>query len=84
MIVSNVQALKRRYGIREDMLRVYVHYQPSYYHLHVHFLHIKLDAGHGMAAGKAHLLLDIIGEGPVIGRALVEWFRCVVYHLNIK
>ncbi|EIE20512.1 scavenger mRNA decapping enzyme, partial [Coccomyxa subellipsoidea C-169] len=41
-------------------LRVYIHYQPSYYHLHVHFLHVKFDAGAGMAAGKAHLLNDII------------------------
>ena len=51
-----------KYGVREDELRVYIHYQPSYYHLHVHFLHVKYDAGAGMAAGKAHLLNDVIGR----------------------
>ncbi|BDA50605.1 m7GpppX diphosphatase [Coccomyxa sp. Obi] len=57
---KGVQALVERYGIREDELRVYIHYQPSYYHLHVHFLHVSHDAGAGMAVGKAHLLNDII------------------------
>lgn len=50
-----------RYGVRDDQLRVYLHYMPSYYHLHVHFVHVKHDAGAGMAAGKAHLLSDVIG-----------------------
>lgn len=59
-----LQALVQRYGVRADELRIYLHYQPSYYHLHVHFMHTKHDAGAGMAAGKAHLLEDVIGEGP--------------------
>lgn len=64
-----VQALVERYGVREDELRVYVHYQPSYYHLHVHFLHVKYDAGPGMAVGKAHLLNDIIGANLALEMA---------------
>ena len=51
-----------RYGVAADQLRVYLHYQPSYYHLHMHFLHVKHDAGMGMAVGKAHLLSDVIGR----------------------
>ena len=31
------------------------------YHLHVHVAHVRLDLGPGMAAGKAHLLDDVIG-----------------------
>ena len=54
-----------KYGVRPEELRIYLHYQPSYYHLHMHFLHIKCDAGAGMAAGKAHLLDDVIGEDPL-------------------
>ena len=34
--------------------------QPSYYHFHIHFSHTK-HFGHGLLAGKAHLLSDIIG-----------------------
>ena len=56
------QAIRNKYGLTADQLRVFIHYQPSYYHLHVHFMHIRRDAGAGMAVGKAHLLFDIIGE----------------------
>ena len=55
------QALSMKYGISAEDLRVFCHYQPSYYHLHVHFVHIRCDIGMGMAIGKAHLLSDIIG-----------------------
>lgn len=56
-----LQALKLKYGVELKQLRVFCHYQPSYYHLHVHFVHINLDIGMGMAVGKAHLLSEIIG-----------------------
>lgn len=57
-----MQAITRRHGVAAEQLRVFLHYQPSYYHLHVHFLHVKHDAGMGMAVGKAHLLSDVISE----------------------
>ena len=53
------QAVKGKYGIPADKLRVFVHYQPSYYHFHVHFVHVEAHAG-GQAIGKAHLLSDVI------------------------
>lgn len=58
-----MQAITSRHAVAAEQLRVYLHYQPSYYHLHVHFLHVKHDAGMGMAVGKARLLSDVIGEG---------------------
>lgn len=57
-----MQVIKEKYGVGSDQLRAYVHYHPSYYHLHVHFMHLCVDAGAGMAAGKAHLLDDVIGR----------------------
>ena len=57
------QVIEQRYGVPPSQLRIYVHYQPSYYHFHVHFCHTGLNAnGPGAAVGKAHLLDDIIGE----------------------
>ena len=50
-----------KYGVLPQHLRVFCHYQPSYYHLHVHFMHINFDIGMGMTVGKAHLLSAIIG-----------------------
>eukprot|EP00884_Botryococcus_braunii_P020463 jgi/Botrbrau1/70/Bobra.0022s0062.1 len=54
------QVLKEKYCVEPELLRAYVHYQPSYYHFHVHFVHTSLDMGGGAAVGKAHLLDDII------------------------
>ena len=48
-----------RFGLPADRLRMYLHYQPSYYHLHVHVTHVQFDAG-GQRAGRAHLLEDVI------------------------
>ena len=52
-------AIKSTYGVSREKIHVYLHYQPSYYHLHVHFTHIKLEAP-GFGADRAHLLEDVI------------------------
>lgn len=40
-------------------VRIYIHYQPTYYHLHVHIAHVDLE-GSMCSAGMAHLLEDVI------------------------
>lgn len=53
------QAIQDTYNIPASQINVYVHYQPSYYHFHVHFTHIKFEAP-GFGADRAHLLVDVI------------------------
>ena len=53
------EAIKEKYDVPSDQLRIYVHYQPSYYHFHVHFTHLKYDAP-GCGIGRAHLLPEVI------------------------
>ncbi|KAJ8275626.1 hypothetical protein COCON_G00073780 [Conger conger] len=53
------EAIRKRYGVAADKLRVYLHYQPSYYHLHVHFTSLSYDAP-GCGVERAHLLSDVI------------------------
>jgi len=48
-------------GIEEDQLKLYVHYQPTYYHFHVHVVHVGLEAGGTQGTGKAVGLESIIG-----------------------
>ena len=49
----------KTYHVHPSQLRVFVHYQPTYYHFHVHFTHVEYDAP-GCIVGRAHLLQDII------------------------
>ncbi|XP_043936747.1 m7GpppX diphosphatase [Protopterus annectens] len=53
------EAIQRKYNMRENQLRIYFHYQPSYYHLHVHFTALSYDAP-GCSVERAHLLCDVI------------------------
>ncbi|KAG9309999.1 scavenger mRNA decapping enzyme [Chiua virens] len=52
--------VKGRWGLPRGALRMYIHYQPSYYHFHVHIVHAAQDGTMGMAVGQAHLLDDVI------------------------
>ncbi|XP_026892677.1 m7GpppX diphosphatase isoform X3 [Acinonyx jubatus] len=53
------EAILQRYGVKGDRLRVYLHYLPSYYHLHVHFTALGFEAP-GSAVERAHLLAEVI------------------------
>ncbi|KAJ3091837.1 hypothetical protein HK102_013220 [Quaeritorhiza haematococci] len=52
-------AVEQKYGIKPQELRMFIHYQPSYYHFHIHVTHIAFQSP-GMAVGQAHLLEDVI------------------------
>ncbi|XP_033746373.1 m7GpppX diphosphatase-like [Pecten maximus] len=56
---KGMEAIRKEFGVKPSKLRMYVHYQPSYHHFHVHFTHLALDAP-GFEADRAHLLQDII------------------------
>ncbi|THU97752.1 HIT-like protein [Dendrothele bispora CBS 962.96] len=52
---------REKWGIGSGGLRMWIHYQPSYYHFHVHIVNANYEgAGMGMAVGQAHLLEDVI------------------------
>ncbi|XP_075899621.1 m7GpppX diphosphatase-like [Nelusetta ayraudi] len=53
------EVILERYKLPASKLRVYLHYQPSYYHLHVHFTRLSYDAP-GCGVERAHLLADVI------------------------
>ncbi|KAK5653894.1 hypothetical protein OQA88_7819 [Cercophora sp. LCS_1] len=52
--------------IEQDQLKLYVHYQPTYYHFHIHIVHVALEAGATQAAGKAVGLDSIIEQLEVM------------------
>ena len=46
------------YGVAQDQLRVFFHYHPQFYHLHVHFT--RLENENGCQVERGHLLSDVI------------------------
>lgn len=48
--------------VETDMLKFYVHYQPTYYHFHIHIVHVNLDATGTQAVGKALGLDNVISQ----------------------
>jgi m7GpppX diphosphatase len=49
-------------ALERDQLKLYVHYQPTYYHFHIHIVHVALEAGATQATGKAIGLESIITQ----------------------
>lgn len=54
-------------GLERDMLKLYVHYQPTYYHFHIHIVNVSLEAGATQATGKAVGLESIISTLGCMG-----------------
>ncbi len=59
IVQTGKRAIAKEVGIDEDVIRVYVHYPPSFYHFHVHFIHVKVE-GSGVRAERAMLLSTIL------------------------
>ncbi|KAG6884716.1 hypothetical protein C0992_005884 [Termitomyces sp. T32_za158] len=72
------RVVEEKWALGRGALRMYVHYQPSYYHFHVHIVNANAAGMMGMAVGQAHLLDDIISlleiepeNGPAIFEKMV-------------
>ncbi|KAI1853358.1 hypothetical protein JX266_002064 [Neoarthrinium moseri] len=48
--------------IEEDQLKLFFHYQPTYYHLHIHVVHVALEATSTQSVGKAVGLDSVIEQ----------------------
>ncbi|KRY12827.1 Oligopeptidase A [Trichinella patagoniensis] len=51
--------IEERYGVPVNRLCIFFHYQPTYYHLHIHFTHLR-EATAGTSVGRAHLYADVV------------------------
>ncbi|XP_002127473.2 m7GpppX diphosphatase [Ciona intestinalis] len=66
ILTKGLEVVEKLFKIPANELRVYFHYQPSYYHLHIHINHIDLDLP-GTEALRAHLLADVIENLKLTG-----------------
>lgn len=41
ILTESFPAIQKMFGVPEAKISAYFHYQPTYYHLHVHFVHTE-------------------------------------------
>ena len=58
---SCLKAVKDKYGLKSSEVRMYFHYQPSYYHLHVHVTSVHFTPP-ASGCDKSHLLDSVISN----------------------
>lgn len=77
-----VDTIEKRYGLVETQLRMYFHYQPSFYHLHIHINPVCNEAP-GIWCEKSHMLDMVINNLELLPdfyeRATLP---CVLYNGN--
>ncbi|KAM0789298.1 hypothetical protein ACM66B_000138 [Microbotryomycetes sp. NB124-2] len=82
------RAAIEKYGIETGELRFFVHYQPTYYHFHVHVVHVSYVGFSGITVGQAHLLDDLIDTLELARQGLVpeDIFarRTFTYSLGVR
>ena len=49
-------------ALETDQVKLYIHYQPTYYHFHVHVVHVMCEATSTQSVGKAFSLDNIISQ----------------------
>ncbi|KAI5293361.1 hypothetical protein KEM52_005615 [Ascosphaera acerosa] len=63
MHASLVEEVTRVYsGLRADEIQLYFHYQPTYYHMHIHITNVHCEPSGGQAIGKAIAVEDVISR----------------------
>ncbi|KAL5407110.1 hypothetical protein PMIN03_005099 [Paraphaeosphaeria minitans] len=70
--------------VERDQVKLYVHYQPTYHHFHIHIVHVQLEAGATQSVGKALGLDNIIStlENMEGGDAAGMQDVSLTYHLG--
>jgi m7GpppX diphosphatase len=56
---QGTSAVAERLAISPHSIKAFLHYHPTFYHLHVHFTHAD-NIGDGVIVDRAHLLATVI------------------------
>ena len=58
MITEGLNIIKHTYGVDSDQIRIFIHYQPQFYHFHVHYTRLENEVG--CCCERGHLVSDVI------------------------
>jgi Scavenger mRNA decapping enzyme C-term binding len=80
MLEQGPRVIETVYGVQRDQLRIFIHYQPQFYHFHVHYTRLQNEIG--AQVEKAHLLSDIIQD--LVVDPLCFQKKTLVYKLSLQ
>lgn len=52
MYNDGLEAISEKFKVAKNTIAVFIHYLPTYYHLHIHFCHQKYMEGYSANIGK--------------------------------
>lgn len=59
---TSYRLVKEKANLEPNQLRLFIHYQPSYYHFHLHITAVSFSDAPGVVSGQAHLLDTVINN----------------------
>jgi m7GpppX diphosphatase len=59
---TSYKLVKEKANLDPTQLRLFIHYQPSYYHFHIHITAVAFSDAPGVVSGQAHLLDTVINN----------------------
>ncbi|KAI6247787.1 m7GpppX diphosphatase [Erysiphe necator] len=75
--------LSKYQWLEADQVKMYVHYQPTYYHFHIHIVHVAMEAGKTLVVGKAIGLESIIETLEFMGGSQEQGIEQMTLHYTI-
>ncbi len=80
MKTAGLEMIEKLYGVSQDQIRVFVHYQPQFFHFHVHFTRLQNEIG--AVVERGHLVSDIIQNLEMDGNYYRK--RTISYKLKVS
>lgn len=77
---ESLKTIKERYGLDRSEIRCFIHYPPTYFHLHIHFVPTDRVLKVSCQVGRAVLIDDIIDNLTIDG----EYYKKKTMTMEIK
>mmetsp|Transcript_20482 Transcript_20482/g.18125 ORF Transcript_20482/g.18125 Transcript_20482/m.18125 type:complete len:104 (-) Transcript_20482:22-333(-) len=67
-----LSCISKTFSLPKNQIVAYIHYLPTYFHLHIHYCHQKFIEGFSANIGKCIMLKDVIQNIKIKGNYYQE------------
>jgi hypothetical protein len=72
------QVIREKYGLEEEYIKMYFHYEPSTYHLHIHFVNIASNQLHS-SVEYSHELNSVMFNLKIMS----DYYKIVLLNIRV-